>query len=500
MRRFTILFLFFTSLLLAPVALASAPSQTLVHSHQATCQPELNSDSNATVYIQNITQGNATAVFNFSGISSSRGFFIELPNRATIQTYRDFGHGVYGEAYWNSSWPYAAEFTYQWQTGVPEKTGSLTYNVNYVSGSNWRLIPIPRSGDVDLQVKVDNGSSAGSYAFVGPHTTGTSQLNSCEQLTMITGPDINDSRSELISSIRDTSQYVQFGIRHETLNSIVYPGSAETYGGIAVRDIGKTMTLLFQNPEQGARPYTTGFVASHEYVHSRQGDWRLGPNVLWLKEATANYYAIESLYSSGHLSYADWKQLHYDWGKVTENATLANISSWGSHTPYTRGLHVVRELDQRIRSQTNGTHSLQTVLQSVESNRQITWRDLNSSVVAVAGNSTGEWLRQVVFTSQVPSSASTGTVQYYIGRSYWNAVAALLEIHAALLLTAAALFGIGITMVVDGKVLPVILGNESKQYDLRVGSRVFKLAVLFESAYFWVRQKAARATSFLRED
>lgn len=489
MRRLTILTLLFTSLLLAPFATASAPVREPIPDQESACQPFLTHDPTATVGITNVSEGNATAHFDLSGVSTDFGAFIHLPPRTSIREYDGFGRGAGGSAYWNSSMPSNPHLQYEWKTSKPEVTDPLTFNVSYISGPTWHLVPIPYSTEVHLQTRISNGSTAGSYAFVGPHTTNEIRLNSCETLSMVTGPGINDSRAQLEDSVQSTSQYIRFGVRHERLNAIVYPNSTGIYGGVAIDDKRGTATFLFENPKQGMRPFQTGVIAAHEYVHTRQIEWQLGSDVAWLREAVANYYAVESLYEAGEFSAIQRKAFYHNWGALSSKSILANRSTWTGDTPYERGLHVLKELDSRIRDKTGGNSSLQTVFQNFEPHQTVTWGSFNRSVVDLAGESTGNWLQKAVYTSRVPQSASEAGLRYSVKWLYWNLSAGFSEIHWMLAVLFWGILGGALSIPLDLRIIPLVLRNEPKEYDLNIGLKLFRVAVLFESAYFWLREK-----------
>jgi hypothetical protein len=95
-------------------------------------------------------------------------------------------------------------------------------------------------------------------------------------------------------------------------------------------------------------------------------------------------------------------------GRRSSPAVLGKPSTWGDRdVDYEKGAHVLAALDAQIRDRTNGTRTLQNVLDpdsGAEYARVTSYADLRERVVTVSGDEElGEWLDRYVLTEALPA-------------------------------------------------------------------------------------------------
>jgi hypothetical protein len=233
------------------------------------------------------------------------------------------------------------------------------------------------------------GTYGDRYALVGEQTVLTHRANG--QQFRIATPDeshIGPATDEILSSLATASRQLQVGDRDERLTLFAVPDPARSGGeSFPARDeawVNAGSTLDSPNN-----------VWIHEYVHTRQ-EFRLGEDMEWFREASAEYYAARLTYEQGRISDRELTQ-HFA-GPQYERTRLADRGTWeDARVPYVKGARVLAVLDQNIRESTDGERSLQDVFRRMnEHDGRVTYTDFRAIVSDVAGTSMHAWLDRYV--------------------------------------------------------------------------------------------------------
>ena len=128
----------------------------------------------------------------------------------------------------------------------------------------------------------------------------------------------------------------------------------------------------------------------HEYVHTRQS-FRLGTDMQWFREASAEYYAARLSHEQGLVDERSMER-HLDGGPA--RATLTDPHTWSdTQVPQRKGARVLALLDRRIREATYGQQSLDAVFKRLNRHDGVVTYDVFAQAVAeVTGVPDQAWL------------------------------------------------------------------------------------------------------------
>lgn len=142
----------------------------------------------------------------------------------------------------------------------------------------------------------------------------------------------------------------------------------------------------------------------HEYVHTRQ-KWRAAPEMVWVREASAEYYAALAAYRQGSVTFSAF----YEHVSTDEDASVVlsdDDAADETRAEYTKGSRVVAALDRKIRLASDGNRTFEDVLYLMNRHDgQVTYTDFTNMVETVAGRSMDDWLDRFVTTEAVPGVA-----------------------------------------------------------------------------------------------
>lgn len=146
----------------------------------------------------------------------------------------------------------------------------------------------------------------------------------------------------------------------------------------------------------------------HEYIHTKQ-DYTTGDEMTWLREASAEYDGALLAYRQGLVSYDEFHG-YVESDSYTDD-TLSDPDSWSSsNVPYFKGMRTLAALDAKIRTSSNGTHSLEDVFRHLNQHEGTVTDDVFATYVAqAAGESLTGWLDKYVMssaTANVPATPS----------------------------------------------------------------------------------------------
>jgi len=341
-------------------------------------------------------------------------------------------------AYLNSSFtvPFSVTgtdgFSYEanksrWAASSPqgtETTASLTYTIeanttssfggfNTVETTDWALTwgtqlgvrvgwryfdPAP---EYEGTASVDGSGYAATgrpRAFLGP--VSTSQQSAAGQTITLVVPDAaTPSRpvGTVLDELTDSAEYLQIGDRDPQTDVFIAPD--------LIRGGGRGGGSAYWVQEN-----SLSTVHLHEYIHTRQAwvDGDLPANedstVEWITEGSADYY-------QGFLAwnvtgtYSDQQFYNYVSTSADANKVLQDSDSQSTEDKnYNKGRRIIAALDIRLRQQTGGNATFQTVFEHLNTqDGDFSYSDLRSKVVNLTNESTGSWLDNYVQTTAAPS-------------------------------------------------------------------------------------------------
>lgn len=175
---------------------------------------------------------------------------------------------------------------------------------------------------------------------------------------------------------------------------LVPPEDAEAAGWAT----GNTLCLT------GQSKYIWDGLIIHEYVHTRQ-DFSVAADMQWLIEASAFYYMAIVPYQRGTMSEQRASERVYS----DQRGVLTTSEDYRLHA--TRGPTVLAALDHEIRNRTDGSKTLENVLQGMnKQSRDVTYSRFKDIVADVAGERLDSWLNKRV-DGNLPISSKQIRVQ-----------------------------------------------------------------------------------------
>jgi hypothetical protein len=277
-------------------------------------------------------------------------------------------------------------------TSMPSGTVSYTSNGSF---HGYSLEGFTRETGITANASFGTSGYASSQTlYVGP-TTVTSQPTEGGTVNVVipTGTTPRVSPATAANLIADSSRTLDTGTpRPDRVSVFVIPdlsslNSTVYFGRIVPGGVTYGSTILVAG-------YVTESVYTHEYVHARAGQHRvpsafpLTQDTRWLSEAFADYYGSLLAYQHGSLTWEDFYEGSLDIQSSHRLSALDDPSTWHSvRTPYQKGGLVLAALDVRIRTLTDGEHSLEDVFRRLTYQRTsaITMAEFKTAVSAVVG-------------------------------------------------------------------------------------------------------------------
>lgn len=248
-------------------------------------------------------------------------------------------------------------------------------------------------------------SDDGAVAYLGPYRDYTRRApttNENFQLVVPQDAELRDDPHSILDALTEASRYLNIGALNESVLAIAAPTAAQNWAakgtqrgeeGFWVRDDAVTTE--------------TNETWVHEYVHTRQRFTRTN-DTYWFQEGTADYFAALAALERGDI---EFDEFHRFLTSIRDrSAVLTDTSTWRSNsTAYRRGRLACAALDELIREESGGAHTLMDVL--AELNRKLdesgATHDIEVSVLrktvdGVTGRHTGDWFRKYIQGRQIP--------------------------------------------------------------------------------------------------
>ncbi len=257
-----------------------------------------------------------------------------------------------------------------------QRAGGSGDGYTFVDTGEWGVVPVPgvgismrRTEPVGLEetVTVDGpGATGGDIAFFGAVTTHERDVNGeTFRLVVPDAADLEESPDAILSALSDASGRLEVGMRSDEVFVVAVPNTVDwgprgiQYGRSDAWVVDDA-TLDEPNP-----------VWLHEYVHVRQRfsstEDAVAPEVEWLVEGQADYYAGLLALETGRTDFSDFSSL-LERGERSPyaDAVLAAPSTWdGDRVDYAKGALVYGELDRRLRLATDGDRTLEDVFRTL---------------------------------------------------------------------------------------------------------------------------------------
>lgn len=338
------------------------------------------------------------------GLSGARGLrWVKLDG---------FQSSLYGGPVWNSS-NRSPTAIYSYPAGPPEVSRFGMQRGGYFNESSWALAPsFGVDGETATIETTGEGTVVGQFVYFGAYERWNLTVEQ-QHVRFVAAKNSGFRYHNTRQAIMATGFHINFSEPQREVPFVILPRQMENVAGFTsgISRSGQP-TVVVGKPSWGRNNWFERWrapvVAAHEYVHTFQSHWRPQPNTAWIREAAAVYYSVEPLYRSGVLSDEAYR---VTWAmrrsQIKPNAVLSDSSTWTQSTPYSRGAFVLAGLDKRIRTATNESASLQTVLQEVEMSRNPSLEDMNTTIRQVADAETAEWFMLHSTTSKLPNTAET---------------------------------------------------------------------------------------------
>ncbi|WP_408956684.1 hypothetical protein [Natrinema sp. 74] len=288
------------------------------------------------------------------------------------------------------------------RTGEGEqRAGASGDGYTFVDTGEWGVVPVPgvslslqRTEPVGIEetVTVDGpGATGGDIAFFGAVTTHKRDVNGeTFRLVVPDAADLEESPDAILSALSDASSRLEVGMRSDEVFVVAVPNTVD-WGPRGIQ-YGRSDAWVVDDATLDER----NPVWLHEYVHVRQrfsnAKDDVAPEVEWLVEAQADYYAGLLALETGRTEFSDFSQL-LERGERSPyaDAVLADPSTWeGERADYAKGALVYGDLDRRLRLATDGDRTLEDVFRTLNAQEEtITEAD----VLAALENAGGTDLR-----------------------------------------------------------------------------------------------------------
>lgn len=291
-----------------------------------------------------------TIRITYYGENIPKEFFVDIPSEVNLTEKHGFNleRGEY--RYNGADTPYI-EY---------RLTGEDSY-WDSARAEDWTFAPLPYHANVDTKFNTSHVGVVGDHhLLLGNYTEYTTSLG-CHEISLIVSNSSNmDAKPhEVLNALRYSAENLDVGHRYDHVRIFAIPGRPDPSAAgkasgneawITTQDIGYT---------------NISSLAIHEYVHTRQAFDAAGlQEMVWFTEATASYYQHRFTYETGGISAQRYNKLLKNGSEI--NAELGNQSTWSAeNTEYRRGFAYVAVLDQKLKTATNGSYSVEKLIRDI---------------------------------------------------------------------------------------------------------------------------------------
>jgi hypothetical protein len=359
--------------------------------------------------------GQVLVTANITLPSDVSSLHVASPDDATVRRTHGFEHDEGG--------------VLAWEWNGSQRHVSITYlaSVNVTSGDDvksvatgqwalfdWRRVSLEWEYDLTntgtetepLEVArvAGQGVAGPNFAYLGPSQTYNRTVNGTTiHLIVPKAAQPASTPQTMLSALAKAERSLQMGAQTEHVDVFIAPPPI-TVSGLAggVAQNGHRDILVHQS----ARLATPDNVLLHEYIHTQQ-DYTTSDEMKWLVEASAEYYGALLAYQQGLISYEAFHS--YVESESYPTAILFDSDTWSSsNVPYFKGMQTLAALDAKIRTLSNGTHSLADVFRHLNHHEgTVTYDVFVTYVSQAAGESLAGWLNKYVKSPATPNVPTT---------------------------------------------------------------------------------------------
>jgi hypothetical protein len=264
-----------------------------------------------------------------------------------------------------------------------EEAGPLGARGTYrfVDAGEWALVRAPRTrvgwsytGQYDGQVRLSRenavdgeGVASQAIAFLGPYEEHVREAGGQRyRLIVPEAADAEATPEAVFEAFEGASTALRVGGRDEAVFAVAAPTGDVEWG---VRGLQTGDADLWVRDVEPAG--TAADVWTHEYVHTRQA-YRTDASGRWITEASATYYAALFALDRGAADFEEFERtLAAGERDPDASAVLADPDTWERNPDYTKGALVAGEIDRRLRTATDGSASLATVLRELNAAEEL---------------------------------------------------------------------------------------------------------------------------------
>jgi hypothetical protein len=361
--------------------------------------------------------GEVLVTANIALPSDVSSLHIAPPDDATVRQTHGFEHDEGGALAWewNESQRHVS-ITYLTSVNATSDNDVVSVGTGQWALFDWRTVGLDWEYDrtnngnetepIEVARVAEKGVAGPNFAYLGASQTYTRTVN--ETTIQLIVPKVAQPASTpqtMLSALTKAERSLQMSAQTDHVDVFIAPPPISVSGlagGIAQN--GHRDILVHQS----ARLATPDNVLLHEYIHTQQ-DYTTSEEMKWVIEASAEYYAALLAYQQGLISYEEFHS--YVESETYPSAILFDSDSWSSSlVPYRKGMGVLAALDAKIRTLSNGTHSLADVFRHLNQHEGTVTYDVFATYVAqAAGESLTGWLDKYVkspATANVPTTPS----------------------------------------------------------------------------------------------
>lgn len=291
--------------------------------------------------------------------------------------------------------------TYVWDGETEDPR--ITYHGISVSSDDWGAgtFLTPEHGNATVHLNPDQGAVSRELMFLGGAYHTYNYSNGCEDIRMIVpcGVVVDPTAPDVMDSVRYASENLDVGNRWDTA-TVFAVEDVRSFGVLGVYFGEGDMAVRASSDVESA-----GNTWVHEYVHSRQAaTGNYTRNMSWFTEASAEYYAARMALESGEIDSEDYNSHLTD--AADSDSILSQPNTWAPMADYEKGSLVLGRLDQKIRAESGGDHSLETVLREVNnraaSDGNVTYSEFRAIVAEQGGPESADLADKYVTTDAYP--------------------------------------------------------------------------------------------------
>lgn len=299
---------------------------------------------------------------------------------------------------------YSLTYTYE-EDGTFNGTSLNGVTRPFEATDEWAIAPLPRHYNGLISYQTPEEAVIGQQTVYFGDYTMTTVSNGCHRIQLVVprAVHLNRNQTAILDSLLYTDRHLG-GQRYDEVTIFVSPERLDSYEGVA-----RESDIVISGPrvaEYGSRTH----IWLHEYVHTRQ-TYSPESDFAWWTEASANYLSIRMGLRSGYLQPRQYNEILSEYGEnETDDAVLANASTWQNFSTYKRGVLALARLDATLRTDTNRSVTVVTVFNATEAKQPRNLTEFTAVLENESGNGYENWTANYITgtkTDELPMKADT---------------------------------------------------------------------------------------------